>query len=202
MAIVTGYIIDPITKQFLEERTIETTDENTFSDILFMENMVFVTPPATDENSVAIWENNNWVVYPKEYVDGPTRDFIKPVWNGSQWVEGATLEEAKQYKKDEITQKRYEEENSSVTLENGIIIRTDKISQSVLASAMMIAKEDPTYTVNWKGANGWITLDASGLLEVATIVRQHVQSCFDKEKSLHEQIDACTTMDEVKAIQW
>jgi hypothetical protein len=68
--------------------------------------------------------------------------------------------------------------------------------------AALFAKEDPTYTVNWKGENGWVVLDAQTILYLASQVRAHVQACFDKEKQLTEKIMAATSIEELETIKW
>lgn len=56
--------------------------------------------------------------------------------------------------------------------------------------------------LNWKCANGWIQTDAETIIQIAQIVREHVEMCFGKERLLHEQINKCETIGEVEAIEW
>jgi len=117
-------------------------------------------------------------------------------------VEQYTLEDIKNQKKQKIAQARYEAEMAGVTLEDGTIIATDRESQAALANAALIAKDNPDYTINWKAKNGWITLNAQQIIELVTIVREHVQTCFDKEKALNDAIDNATTIEELNSISW
>jgi len=117
-------------------------------------------------------------------------------------TEQEKLEELKQTKLQEIAYERWKEETGGLTLPDGTVVKTDRESQSLLMGAALFAKEDPTYAVNWKGANGWVTLDASIILQLAAAVRQHVQACFDKEKQLTEKIMAATSIEELEAIKW
>jgi hypothetical protein len=89
-----------------------------------------------------------------------------------------------------------------LVLHYGTVVKTDRESQSLLMGAALFAKEDPTYAVNWKGVNGWVTFDASTILQLAAAVRQHVQACFDKERELQEKIMAATSIEELEAIKW
>jgi hypothetical protein len=114
-------------------------------------------------------------------------------------VDFATLKEAKYA---EIADSRWRAETGGITLPDGTVVKTDRESQSLLMGAALFAKEDPTYTVNWKGANGWTVLNADTILQLAAAVRQHVQSCFDKEKELTEKIMAATSIEELEAIKW
>jgi hypothetical protein len=117
-------------------------------------------------------------------------------------TEQEKLEELKQTKLQEIAYERWKEETGGLTLPDGTVVKTDRESQSLLMGAALFAKEDPTYAVNWKGANGWVVLNADTILQLAAAVRQHVQACFDKEKQLTEKIMAATSIEELEAIKW
>lgn len=101
------------------------------------------------------------------------------------------IDVVKQVKRDEAAAKRYDMEVSGVDV-GGYIIPTDRESQSKLVAVRVLAKEDSTYTVKWKAANGWITLDATQIINVADAVRAHVQSAFDWEAAQVEAIDTLT----------
>ncbi len=132
----------------------------------------------------------------KEIVERPT---IYHIWTGTSWI--IDIEKAKEDKKNEIATKRWEEETSGI-LYNDIFIKTDRDSQSAMFNIALIAMQDPTYTCKWKTQDGFITLNASQILEIASMIRAHVQACFDKESLLYEQIDACTTLEELETITW
>lgn len=139
-----------------------------------------------------------WIQY-----DGP----IPPragryIWDEEAQIVLPDLEYEKERKKEEIAAERFKEETGGITLDNGIKIRTDRESQFLLMGAALFADKDPNYTVEWKSENGWIILDAPTILELASLVRQHVQSCFNKEKQLNDQIDAATSVEEVQSIKW
>ena len=81
-------------------------------------------------------------------------------------------------------------------------INTDRDTQSKLTAARIVAKEDRTYTVQWKLQSGFVTLDAAQVIAMADAVRAHVQAAFDKEAVLVAQIDAATTHDDLNLIHW
>lgn len=70
---------------------------------------------------------------------------------------------------------------------------TDRESQGLITGAALAATLDPAYTVDWKGAGGWVTLNATQLLAAAQAVRSHVQACFSNEKAHALAIGALTT---------
>ena len=136
------------------------------------------------------WEQIN--AYALEHPDEVTEETPLPA---------PTLEELKTRKKNEIAAARYEAETSGVTVE-GAVIDTDRESQSLITGAALAATLDESYSLNWKTADGFISLTAPQIIAVAQAVRAHVQSCFDREAALNEQIDAANSKEELEAIAW
>jgi hypothetical protein len=121
------------------------------------------------------------------------------------WTKVITAEDkfakAKEAKKAEIAQARYNAEIAGVTI-NGVSIKTDRESQGLITGAALKAMQDPDYTCRWKGIDGFVTLNATQIIAIADAVRQHVQSCFDHEAELVLLIEAATTEAELDAIKW
>ncbi len=113
-----------------------------------------------------------------------------------------TLEEAKAAKLAELAEARWREETGGLTLPDGTIIKTDRESQALLTGAAFSATLDPGKDIEWKGANGWLTLTSAQILEIAAAVRAHVQAAFSREKALAEQVNACNEIAAVRAIVW
>lgn len=88
-----------------------------------------------------------------------------------------------------IAAERYRRERVGVSL-NGFVIDTSREGQALIAGAAVSAIIDPTYTCNWKTGNGFIALNASELLGLATAVRTHVQACFDRELALLRAVES------------
>ena len=117
-------------------------------------------------------------------------------WNGEDFIT-PTFEDLRNRKYREIAQARYNAEIAGV---NGI--RTDRESQGLITGAALKAMQDNTYTCNWKGIDGFITLTAPQIIAIADVVRQHVQSCFDHEAELLPLIEAATTQAELNVVKW
>ena len=113
-----------------------------------------------------------------------------------------TLDELKAQKLAELAQARWEQETGGLTLPNGAIIKTDRESQALLAGASLCVLQNATATVEWKGANGWVTLTATEIMQIATLVRNHVQAQFSRERDLSEKVNACGTVEEVGGVVW
>ena len=121
------------------------------------------------------------------------------------WTKVITAEDkfqqAKEAKKAEIAQARYNAEIAGVTI-NGVSIKTDRESQGLITGAALKAMQDSTYVCRWKGIDGFVTLNATQIIAIADAVRQHVQSCFDHEAELLPLIASAETEGELNAIKW
>lgn len=111
------------------------------------------------------------------------------------------LADAKAAKAQEIAQARYDEEVGGLDV-SGVIVATDRESQTKLVAARIVAKEDPTYTLDWKAESGFVVLDAVTIISLADAVLAFIKGLFTKEKDKNSQIVAATTVDAVNAIQW
>lgn len=94
----------------------------------------------------------------------------------------------KQKKLEQLAALRFEKETAGIEV-NGMSIKTDRESQALINGAYVSTIINTDFTVDWKCGNGWITLDATQIAGIATLVAQHVQSCFTREKELTEDIE-------------
>jgi len=109
------------------------------------------------------------------------------------------LEILKTKKITELAQRRYTAEITGITV-NGSEIKTDRESQAMITGAYNAIQINPNKTIDWKGTNGWATLNATAITAIASAVADHVQACFTREKELTELINAVSTFDELEAI--
>jgi hypothetical protein len=126
------------------------------------------------------------IVYYPQYV----------IWNGSAWVvQEYSLEQLKLAKKQELTAYRYEQEISHPNID------TTRESQSMINAVWTASQIDPAIVVNFKNKDGsWAQLNAELINIVSRQVISHVQECFNNEKLISEQIDSCTTVQELMSI--
>ena len=122
------------------------------------------------------------------------------------WTKVITVEDkfakAKEAKKSEIAQARYNAEIAGVTI-NGVLIKTDRETQAVLTAACLQAYIDSGYSLNWKTGDGtFVSLPAEQIMAFGTAVRAHVQSCFDHEAELLPLLASAETEAELDAIEW
>jgi len=94
---------------------------------------------------------------------------------------------------------RYQVETGGITI-NGMTIQTDRESRANIMGARIAAKENSQYTVTWKTAEGFQTLDAATIISVADAVRQHVEAAFAAEATVQAEIEdgVLTTTEQVQ----
>lgn len=112
------------------------------------------------------------------------------------------VETARRVKAEEIAAARWKKETGGIVVQ-GVGIDTSRESQGLISGAALQAVVDPKYVCRWKTSVGFIELDATMIMAIGTAVRQHVQSCFDREAELLERVnDPKATLEEVLAVRW
>lgn len=140
-----------------------------------------ITPISVDE----------WEVYTQWLASGNTPD---PVINPP-----ATVVEAMERKLTALAYYRWQKETEGITL-NGVGIKTDRESQSLLNGALKLFDLNPSLlAIDWKGENGWVQVDKATLEAVGLAVGAHVQACFSREKAHATAIEALTAIDDIEA---
>ncbi|UHC81653.1 DUF4376 domain-containing protein [Pseudomonas sp. NIBR-H-19] len=86
-----------------------------------------------------------------------------------------------------IAARRYEAEVSGTTV-NDIPVDTGRDSQGLITGAAVQAIIDPEYSLHWKTTGGFVELTGQQILGVASMVRAHVQSCFNREAALLDAV--------------
>jgi hypothetical protein len=96
--------------------------------------------------------------------------------------------------KDYAAAARYAIETRGITVA-GASIMTDRQSQALITGANALAAADPAAPIDFKGASGWVTIDAATMAAIALAVGQHVRASFTAEKQVAAAIDAGTVTD-------
>jgi Domain of unknown function (DUF4376) len=116
-----------------------------------------------------------------------------------------TLAEVVAAKLDALAAKRYEVETGGIVLPGGLAIRTDRESQAMVGNAIRLLEEraargEAAPNTRFKAANGWVTLGLPQLRDVGLAVGMHVDGCFRREGELTEEIEGCTMVEAVDAV--
>lgn len=107
-----------------------------------------------------------------------------------------TLEEVKAIRKQEVAPYRREKENTVISLDingNSVQVSTSREERVLLASKLSAA---PT-SCNYKFLSGWLEVTTENLQYIISEIDKVVQAAFDWELAKLQEIDACTTIDEV-----
>lgn len=94
---------------------------------------------------------------------------------------------------------RYRIETAGIDL-GGSVIRTDEGSQAKINGAYNKVQRNPATQIDWKGANGWILLDATQMTAIADAVSDHVQDCYSAERVHSEAMSALAAADDVEGL--
>ncbi len=99
--------------------------------------------------------------------------------------------------------KRYAIETGGIVI-NGMSITTDRASQSMITGAYSYVQANPTVTVKFKTAVGFVELTAEQMTAVANAVGAHVQASFAAEGEVTNRIVAgtITAKAEIDAFAW
>lgn len=86
---------------------------------------------------------------------------------------------------------------------DGVIFDSDKTAS--IAYRLFFAtklSQDPTYIKRWKASNGtWVTMDAKLFAKIETSMENLYSSVFEWQEAKTEEIEACTTADELEQIE-
>lgn len=133
--------------------------------------------------------------------DGRWQNASGPVWAVDAVARTATqtwtvsakaLATVKTDRKAALAAYRYQRETAGITV-GGAAIRTDAESQAKITGAHALVTAAPQTVIDWKGAAGWVQLDAATMTAIALAVGAHVQACYSAERTHAEAIDACAT---------
>lgn len=87
----------------------------------------------------------------------------------------------------QIAARRYTAEIAGTTID-GMPIDTGRDSQGLITGAAVQAIIDPAYSLHWKTSAGFVELTGQQILGVASMVRAHVQACFNREAALLDAV--------------
>ncbi|WP_448680592.1 DUF4376 domain-containing protein [Pseudomonas nicosulfuronedens] len=100
-----------------------------------------------------------------------------------------------------IAARRYQAETAGIDFD-GMPLDTGRDSQALVTGAALAAVIDPTYHCQWKTESGFIDLDAQQIIAIASVMRAHVQACFDHEAALLDALVAGTFTDDQLEQGW
>lgn len=106
----------------------------------------------------------------------------------------------KNYLKDIVKQNRKIAEEAGVILPNGHRVYTHREDQAIIQGLVLSLQLGLVETVNFKTMDGFLELDAQGVMDLAMRVAEHVQGAFTQEAELTAIINNATTIEELETI--
>jgi hypothetical protein len=111
-----------------------------------------------------------------------------------------TLEVARAEIKRRVTAHRWAVETGGISVANYGRVLTSIEDQNRIATAIQGCTSANIQEVDFKGADGWVSITREKLIQISVLIAEHVQLCFTRERELHEAADACTDVPALAAI--
>ena len=119
-----------------------------------------------------------------------------------QWVDPRDLAAHKAAKWEEIKGARSEAEYAGFVWD-GSPFDSDPLSQQKIIGASQWAGLNPAFVIDWTLADNTVrSLNSQQMQQVGQALGVHVNTVYDKGRTLRQQIESATTIPEVDAIHW
>lgn len=149
-----------------------------------------------------------WDVQPDGYFTDNEAHAAHPEWFPAPPPE-PTLEEVKTAKLAELASARYTEETGGVDWVRTADSKTYRLDTTdrgclKLSNAREVAQTMGAAYVPqlWKTETGWFDATLEDFTAMGLAIGQHVQTCFNKEETLAEEVSKAKTKEEVNKITW
>ena len=128
-----------------------------------------------------------------------------PFFDGQVYVQkiatvARPLEVARAEVKRRATAHRWAVETGGISVANYGRVLTSIEDQNRIATAIQGCTSANIQEVDFKGADGWVSITREMLTQISVLIAEHVQLCFTRERELHEAADACTDVSMLAAI--
>jgi len=95
---------------------------------------------------------------------------------------------AQKYMLEKLAELRYKKEKTGIIKDNKYF-PTDRTTQSMINSAVLMLKENPSKKIEWKcGAGEWIIADFKILKDISKCIASYIEKCFLYEMELFNRI--------------
>lgn len=170
--------------------------------------------PDRNDNGDVITVADNIKIYPVQGTPDPEFNSTIETLAGPFWtytdtaaishytVQPLPIEIAKGNLKTRAAAERYRREvaGTIVTVQGTeVSVATDRDGRSVINQAYLLAGDSDT--VQWKFNEAWLTLTKADLGTVTSAISAYVQEQFNWEVAKAAEIDACTTLEQLAAIE-
>ena len=154
-----------------------------------------------DAKIMQVEENRPEINTMVEYYYGPLWDTTGNIAVANYEVHDTPIESTRSNLKQLAADERYKKEVLGTTIniqDTTVTIDTNRGARDIFIQKYMLMTNEET--VSWKFSEGWLTLSKQELGQIVTAGTAYVQSCFDWERTISDQIDAAQTKQELLAI--
>jgi len=148
------------------------------------------------------------MVYPDynpkiEYLDGPYWTFEEDMSfaTGNFQVKDQPIEYVKQTLIGRVAANRYIKESAGTTTviqDKTVTVDTSREGRAIFVQAYTLMADDAT--INWKFPEAWLTLTKNELGTIIATGANHIQTQFDWENTISQQIDNASSVEELQNI--
>lgn len=137
-----------------------------------------------------------------EYYYGPLWEITDSIVIANYQTVDSPIDAARSNLKGLAAEERWRKEIAGVfyTLQGQQVwLDTSRDGRSIFVQALMLIADGQS--INWKFPQGWFQLSKPELEAIVAAGAAHIQSCFDWEKTVCEQLDAATSKSELLAVE-
>lgn len=137
-----------------------------------------------------------------QHLQGPYWTFKTDKVEMSYVAEDLPIDFVKDTLKAAITSNRYDKEIAGFTATvqgYSVTCDTSREGRKIFSDTYIIMSDGDV--INWKFPERWIAISRSDLGAIVLAGKQHIQSCFDWEKTKHDEIDSKTTLAELDSVE-
>jgi len=116
-------------------------------------------------------------------------------WSAHAWRDPRTPDDLRRQLKADLAEQRWNAETGGLTLSNGVRIQTGREERAAFMSMLADVEVGGLEAIDFKTADGFITLTRDEARSLSRAVSDHVQSCFSAERAACAFIDALDDAD-------
>jgi hypothetical protein len=184
-----------------------------FENFLVEEHEIVATLPSTNDTETMVTVNEVCAIYPIqkspdpvynpviEMLHGPFWDFSNNVATSSYQVQSFEIDAVKNTLKAKTSAERYRKEiaGTTLTIQNTTVtLTTDRDNRNNINNTYLITADNST--IQFKFLEGYLTLSKSELETIVNTIHNYVQTQFIWESNKVNEIDNCTTLEQLAAI--
>lgn len=183
-----------------------------FTDILKIRHKIIANIPGIepsefpyviDENTKVheVLENRPEINSTIQYHYGPLWDLSDSIAVANYEIRDISIESARDNFRSIAAAERYKKEitgTTAVIQDLEVTLDTSREGRNIFVHKLLLMSEGQT--TNYKFPEGWLTITKTELSTIAQVGENYIQSCFDWEKLINEQIDACVTNEELLSL--